>query len=172
MNLTCKHCSKFAQCFDVVKERGKLFDASYLKALECPGFDNVLLRYSTLIFYKVELVPGEHAEYMLSIDVPKSVAQDLEKGYIPVQIENIIQNIVLVQGFEKAEILSAAVGDAPLDEPFDVAVIPDPGDNAYLLNEALKALAHLSSLQIKEAKPSIEKLNTIIKSLKEVEDYE
>lgn len=172
MNLTCKHCSKFAQCFDAAKEQDKPFDESYLKALKCPGFENALLRYSALIFYRVELTPGEYAEYMLSIDVPKSIARDLEKGYIPVQIENIIQNIVLVQGFDKAEILSVEVGDVPLDGPFDVAVVPDPGENCFLLNEALKELAYLSSLQIQEAKSSIEKLNTIIKSLKEVEDYE
>ena len=32
MNLTCKHCSKFAQCFDAAKEQDKPFDESYLKA--------------------------------------------------------------------------------------------------------------------------------------------
>ena len=108
-------------------------------------------------------------EYFLSMDVPKEIAKDLKKGYLPKQIENLIVNIALIQGFEKAEFTSVEVGsDFPLESPFDTLVSAKETDFEFLLVEALRCTAILLNNSSNDLKMCCERLQTIISSLKEV----
>ncbi|MBP3494929.1 MAG: hypothetical protein J6K52_01860 [Clostridia bacterium] len=70
--------------------------------------------YTCTIWYKaVDL--EDDAICFLSLDCPKSIKNDLKNGFVPAQIDNIIQNIVLLQGFASAVILRSDVEELPFD---------------------------------------------------------
>ena len=107
-------------------------------------------------------------KYFLFIDVPTTIANDLNKGDIPVQIENLLQNAVLIQGFDKANIVGIDCVEELEDAPLDISFFNQKNDIYNLLLEAQRQLVIMAGFKISQCKASINKLSTIISSLQEV----
>ena len=170
--MECAYCIHIEECKAKAQKEGLNFDPGYPGSDNCKAFEVPRKKsmYDATIHYEAYKDCVLIGRYFLSIDVPPYIAQALDNGFIPIQVENLLQNAILLQGFDKAEIIGNEVYPySPEEDPYlDITFHKCNDEIIELLNMATIQLVLLANEKLISSKEPINRLQSIINSLKEV----